>query len=163
MKPIHNVTIFLQIAHKTHCTDHYVYASSQWEMALHCNAVSHWLSAYTEWSLYCVGSPVKVRYGVSCEFMIWSIRGTCHCEVICDFACFNSPPFRRWLFRLIFMNEKFCISIRISLKSVPKSLIDNKSALVHVMACYQTGYKPLPEPMRTQFTHAYLWHWGEMS
>ena len=32
--------------------DHSVYAPSQWEMALHCNAISHWLGAYTEWSLH---------------------------------------------------------------------------------------------------------------
>ena len=32
--------------------DHSVHASSQWEMALHCNAISHWLGAYTEWSLH---------------------------------------------------------------------------------------------------------------
>ena len=31
--------------------DHSVYAPSQWEMALHCNAISHWLGAYTRWSL----------------------------------------------------------------------------------------------------------------
>ena len=31
--------------------DHSVYAASQWEMALHSNAISHWLDAYTEWSL----------------------------------------------------------------------------------------------------------------
>ena len=31
--------------------DHSVYAPSQWEMALQCNAISHWLDAYTEWSL----------------------------------------------------------------------------------------------------------------
>ena len=31
--------------------DHSVYAPSQWEMALHCNAISHWFGAYTEWSL----------------------------------------------------------------------------------------------------------------
>ena len=32
--------------------DHSVYAPSQWEMALQCNAISHWLSACTEWSLF---------------------------------------------------------------------------------------------------------------
>ena len=32
-------------------SDHFVYAPSQWEMMLHCNAVCHWLGAYTEWSL----------------------------------------------------------------------------------------------------------------
>ena len=31
--------------------NHSVYAPSQWGMALHCNAISHWLGAYTGWSL----------------------------------------------------------------------------------------------------------------
>ena len=31
--------------------DYSVYAPSQWEMVLHCNAISHWLGAYTGWSL----------------------------------------------------------------------------------------------------------------
>ena len=58
----------------------------------------------------------------------------------------------------IFMNEKLCIFIRISLKFVPKGPIDNKSALVQVMACRLRGDKPLPEPMLTQFIDAYMWH-----
>ena len=29
----------------------FCHAASQWETALHCNDVSHWLGAYTEWSL----------------------------------------------------------------------------------------------------------------
>ena len=33
------------------CTDHFVFASSQWEMMLHCNVISHWLGAYTKWTL----------------------------------------------------------------------------------------------------------------
>ena len=35
------------------CCEGSVYEPSQWEMALQCNAISHWLGAYTEWSLYC--------------------------------------------------------------------------------------------------------------
>ena len=31
--------------------DHFVNAPSQWEMILHYNIVSHWLDAYTKWSL----------------------------------------------------------------------------------------------------------------
>ena len=31
--------------------DHFVYAPSQWETTLQCNIVSHWLGAYTKWSL----------------------------------------------------------------------------------------------------------------
>ena len=56
------------------------------------------------------------------------------------------------------MNENFFILIRISLKFVPKGPIDNKAALVQVMARRQTGDKPLPELMLTQFTDAYMRH-----
>ena len=39
---------------------------------------------------------------------------------------------------------------------VPEDPIDNRSALVQVMAWHQTGAKPLPEPMMTQFTDVYM-------
>ena len=61
-------------------------------------------------------------------------------------------------FKCIFLNENFRILIRISLKFVPRSPINNTPALVLVMALCQTGDKPLPEPMLTQFTDAYMWH-----
>ena len=51
--------------------------------------------------------------------------------------------------KCIFMNKKFCISIWISLKFVPRGPIDNRPALVQVMAWWQTCVKPLPEPMLT--------------
>ena len=57
-------------------------------------------------------------------------------------------------FKGILMNEKFFISIRISLKFVLKSPIDNKATLVQVRAWHRTVDKPLPEPMLTQFTAA---------
>ena len=60
------------------------------------------------------------------------------------------------IYKCIFMNEKFCILISIPLKLVSKGPVDNKSALVQVRACRQTGDKPLPEPMMTQFTDAYM-------
>ena len=62
------------------------------------------------------------------------------------------------IFKHIFLNENFRISIKISLKFVPKGSIDNKSALVQVMVWRQTGDKPLPEPMMIQFTDAYMRH-----
>ena len=52
----------------------------------------------------------------------------------------------------------FVLWFEISLKFVPKGPIDNKWALVQVMAWHLTGDKPLPEPMRTQFTDAYKQH-----
>ena len=37
------------------------------------------------------------------------------------------------IFRYIFINEKFCISIEILPKFIPKGPIDNKPALVWIM------------------------------
>ena len=56
----------------------------------------------------------------------------------------------------------FCISIQISPQFVPNGTIDNKSALVQVMAWSRTGDKPLPGPMLTQFTHAYM-RWDKLT
>ena len=60
------------------------------------------------------------------------------------------------IFKCSFMNEKFFISIRISLKFVPRGAIDNRSALVQVMAWHPKGDKSLPEPMLTKFTDIYV-------
>ena len=49
----------------------------------------------------------------------------------------------------MFLNEKVRIAIQILLKFVPKGPIENKSALVLVMAWHRTGDKRLPEPMMT--------------
>ena len=59
-------------------------------------------------------------------------------------------------FKCIFLNENDRILILISLKFVPRSSIDNKPALVQVMAWHQTGNKPLPEPMLAQISYAYM-------
>ena len=62
------------------------------------------------------------------------------------------------IFKCISFNENDWIPIQILLKFVPKGPIDNKRATVQVMAWRRTGGKPLPEPMLTQFTDAYMQH-----
>ena len=62
------------------------------------------------------------------------------------------------IFKCIFFNENDMIPIQISLKFVASSPIDNKPALVQVMAWRRIGDKPLPEPMMAQFTDAYMRH-----
>ena len=62
------------------------------------------------------------------------------------------------IFKWILPNENGKIAIQISLKFVRKSLIDNKPALVQVMAWRPIGDKLLPEPMKTHFTDAYMRH-----
>ena len=47
----------------------------------------------------------------------------------------------------IFLNENVRISIKISMKFVPKGPINNIPALVQIMAWPRSGDKPLSEPM----------------
>ena len=48
--------------------------------------------------------------------------------------------------------------IEISLKFVFKGRIDNKLAMVRVMARHQTGDESYHEPMITKFTEAFMCH-----
>ena len=61
------------------------------------------------------------------------------------------------IFKCIFLNESDSIPVQISLKCVPMRPIDNKAALVQVMAWCRIGDKPLPESTMTQFTDEYMW------
>ena len=78
----------------------------------------------------------------------------------------SSPPgqngrhFADDVVKCIFLNEKFCILIQMSLKFVPLGPIDNKAALVQVIAWRRTVENPLPEPTFTWFTDAYMQHSG---
>ena len=62
------------------------------------------------------------------------------------------------IFKRIFFNENVRILNQISLKFVPNGSIDNKPALVQIMAWHLPGDKPLSEPMLTQLTNAYMRH-----
>ena len=59
----------------------------------------------------------------------------------------NGLLFADHTFKRSFLNENIIISIKISLKFVPKGLINNIPALVLIMAWRRTGDKPLSEPM----------------
>ena len=60
------------------------------------------------------------------------------------------------IFKCSLLNENDRISIQISLKFVPRNPIDNKPAMIQVMAWRWIGDKPLPAPMMAQFTDAYM-------
>ena len=51
------------------------------------------------------------------------------------------------IFKWIFLNKNVWISVRISLKFVPRGPINNILALFLIMAWHQSGDKPLSEPM----------------
>ena len=59
----------------------------------------------------------------------------------------NGRHFANDVFKCIFLNENVLISLRISLKFVPKGLINNIPPLVQIMAWRRPGDKPLSEPM----------------
>ena len=59
----------------------------------------------------------------------------------------NGRHFADDTFKCIFLNEDVRISIKISLKFVPKGPINNIPALVQIMAWCGPGDKPLSEPM----------------
>ena len=60
------------------------------------------------------------------------------------------------IFKSIFFNKNDLTRIQISLKFVPMGRIKTKPALVQVMTWRPAGNKPLPEPMLTQSTDAYM-------
>ena len=59
----------------------------------------------------------------------------------------NRCHFPNDIFKCIFMNENKWISIKMSLKFVPKCPINHIPALVHIMDWCQSGDKPLSEPI----------------
>ena len=59
----------------------------------------------------------------------------------------NGRHFADDTFKSVFLNENVRVSIKISLKFVPKGPIDNMPALVQIMAWRRLGDKPLSEPM----------------
>ena len=63
----------------------------------------------------------------------------------------NGRHFSDDIFICIFLNENVWISIKYSLKFVPKVRINNIPALVQIMAWRWPGDKPLSEPMMVRF------------
>ena len=59
----------------------------------------------------------------------------------------NGRHFADDTFKRIFLNENVRISIKISLKFVPKAPINNNPTLVQIMAWRRSGDKPLSQPM----------------
>ena len=62
------------------------------------------------------------------------------------------------IFKSIFFNKNDKIPIQISLEFFPRSPIDNKPAMVQIMAWRLTGVKSLSEPVLTHVTDAYMRH-----
>ena len=87
----------------------------------------------------------------------WGIHANSLCTVNTLRPRQNGRHFADDIFRRIFLNENVCISLKISLKFVPKVRINNIPALVQIMAWRRPGDKPLSEPMMISLlTHIYV-------
>ena len=79
----------------------------------------------------------------------------------------NGRHFADDIFKYIFLNENVSISLKISLKFVPKVPINNILALVQIMTWRRPGDQPLSEPMMVSllthicFTRAQWVNWFE--
>ena len=78
-----------------------------------------------------------------------------YCLLRCDLykRFYGSLHFPYDIFQWILLNERFCIFM---LKLVPESPVDNASIMIQVLVWCQASDKPLPEPMMTLFTDAYM-------
>ena len=65
----------------------------------------------------------------------------------------NGRHFTDDVFKCIFVHEKFCISIKISVKFVPKGPIDNNLALAWIMAWRRIVYGVFSVSSKTYFAH----------
>ena len=80
--------------------------------------------------------------------MAWCRQATSHYLS----QCWSRPMSPNGVTRPQWVNLTVRIFIRISLKFVPKGPINNKSALVQIMAWCRSGDKPLSEPMMVYLT-----------
>ena len=67
------------------------------------------------------------------------------------------------IFKCMFFNENLWITIKISLKFVPKGPMNNIPALGQIITWRRPGDRPLSEPMVSLLTHICineLMHWG---
>ena len=102
-------------------------------------------------SLLCSNTIKLSLFLVSCENVYWM-------DYINTFNTLGPRPngchFPDGIFKCISVNENVWISLKISLKFVPKVQIDNIPALIQTMAWRRPGDKPLSESMMVSWlTH----------
>ena len=95
---------------------------------------------YTNWQW-----PLPGKHGFMCSTSGSVGPNLVHCSTLKPRQ--NGRLFADDTFKRIFLNEDIRISTKISLKFVPKGLINNIPALVLIMAWRRPGDKPLSDPM----------------
>ena len=100
--------------------------------------------------------------GISSAGLV-QIRKSCLVNIVCTasltlLSLDKMPAISQTKFPNAFIRVKKRMSIKISLKFVPKGPINNIPALVQIMAWRRPGHKPLSEPLLTQLTDVYMRH-----
>ena len=88
---------------------------------------------------------IPLMKGQCCEVLLFVVAGMKYFNTLRPRQ--NGRCFADDIFKRISLNENARISIKISLKFVPKGPINNNPALVQIMAWCRSGDKPLSEPM----------------
>ena len=91
--------------------------------------------------------PTSHTPGQVMGFLLWVFGGKWTGNINTLRPRQNGRHFADDTFKCIFLNDNVRISIKISLKFVPKGLIINIPALVQIMDWRRPGDKPLSEPM----------------
>ena len=115
-----------------------------WECITH-----QWFINITNIKDYCTLIPQEIDIMHITEMILIKDLSCC-CEVFLLNTLRprqNGRHFADNTFKHIFLNENVIISIKISLKFVPKGPINNIPPLVQIMAWRRPGKKPLSEPM----------------
>ena len=115
--------------------------------------ICHEKSITTLWIQMCIFSSFTLLYFMS--QVVTQMHGTVSCTHWFMYRFLlntlrprqNGRRFADDTFKRIVLNENIRISIKISLKFVPKDPINNNPALVQIMACCRSGDKPLSESL----------------
>ena len=120
----------------------------QWETSLPYSDYSVLDRAlWVQWNLSvtttCIIKSIPVIYSVICFNEGWMYQFT----LVNILKTRRNEHFADDIFKRIFVNENVWITIKNSLKFIPKGPTNNIPALVKIMAWRRPGYKPLSEPM----------------
>ena len=120
---------------------------------------SDWVSEWLNLMAFLETADGEVHiFHISCAIITYALESlssltqiTQNLQVTINFNTLRPRRDRRHfadaIFKCIFLNENERISLRISLKFVPKGPINNNPALVQIMAWRLPGDKPLSESM----------------
>ena len=107
------------------------------------------IESFWRWAIFCRRFLLYHRMSMTSEPSIARVQAP-----ISQRPRQNERYFADDIFKCIFFNENVWISLKISLKFVPKVPIDNIPVLVLIMAWCRQGDKPLSEPlMASVLTH----------